>query len=210
VFEIESGFEAASGHGDINALLKLGLLQNLELRFAVNPVERDAGTAALGDCAAGLKYRFITQNGARPTLAFLYTATLPTAGDGLGARALGHAAGILVSKDFGRHHLDFNESAEWRGRPDAAGFDRDYFTALAYSHPLGNRLGITAEIAGFSRINKAIPSTLTILDALTYNVSARLVFDAGFYIAAHGDLPRLTVFAGLTWSVADLYRHLRH
>jgi hypothetical protein len=208
VFEIEYGFEAAQGHQNINGLLKLGLVKNLEVRFGNNPIVRDAGTASFGDSAAGLKYRFVREKGAVPTISVLYTATLPTAGAGLGAGAVGHGVGILVSKDFGKHHLDFNESAEWRGRPITGGFERDYFTALAYSHPLTEKFGIAAEIAGFSRVNAATPATLTILPALTYNISTRLVLDAGCYVAARGSLPRVTFFAGVTYSVADLYRHL--
>ena len=40
VFEIEYGLEAASGHQNINGLLKFGALKNLELRFANDPIER--------------------------------------------------------------------------------------------------------------------------------------------------------------------------
>jgi hypothetical protein len=208
VFEIEYGFEAADGHQNINGLLKLGLIRNLELRFANNPIERDAGSAATGDSAAGLKYRLFGQRGALPTISLLYTATIPTAGDGLGADDIGHAAGILMSKDFGKHHVDFNEIAEWRSRSGTGVFDRDYFTAIAYSHSLTNKLGIAAEIAGYSRVNASTPSTLTILQALTYSISNRLVLDGGCYFAARGDLPRATFMAGVTYSVSDLYRRL--
>jgi len=209
VFEVEYGLEAAAGHQNINGLLKLGLVKNLELRFANNPVERDGGTAALGDSAVGFKYRFTKDGGVLPTLSFLYTATLPTAGDGLGASALNHSVGILVSKDFGKHHVDFNENAEWRGRPEGGGFDRDYFTAFAYSYRVTVKVGFAAEVAGFSRVNAAIPPTVTVLQALTYNVSTRLILDGGCYVAARGDLPRVTFFAGLTYAVADLSRHFR-
>lgn len=208
VFEIEYGFEAAAGHQNINGLLKFGLVKNLELRFANNPFERDAGSSALGDSAVGLKYRLFRERGVLPTFSILYGATLPTAGDNLGADGLGHAAGALLSKDFGKHHVDFNEIAEWRSRSHAGGFDRDYFTALAYSRALTNRLGITAEVSGFSRVNSVTPSTLIILPALTYSFSSRLVLDAGSYFAARGELPRVTFFAGVTYSVADLYRLL--
>src|SRR3979409_621178 len=43
VFEIEYGLEAASGHQNINGLLKWGVLENLELRFANNPIQRNSG-----------------------------------------------------------------------------------------------------------------------------------------------------------------------
>jgi len=48
-----------------------------------------------------------------------------------------------------------------------------------------------------------------VLSALTYGVSSRLVLDGGCYAALHGDLPRVTFFMGVTYSVIDLYRHLR-
>jgi hypothetical protein len=209
VLEVEFGLEAACGHQNFNGLLKFGLLGNLELRFGNDPILRDSGVAGLGDSGAGLKFRFIRQKGTLPTLSALYTATIPSATAGLGARALGHSTGILVSKDFGKHHLDFNESVQWLGRPDANGFDRDYFTALAYAHPVTAKLQVTAEIAGNSRANATTPSTLMILPAVTWAVSPRLVLDAGCYIAARGNLPRATFFLGITYSVVNLYHHRR-
>jgi len=39
----------------------------------------------------------------------------------------------------------------------------------------------------------------------TYNVSPRLILDAGAYFAVYGNLPRVTFFGGVTYSIADLY-----
>jgi len=208
VFEIEYGFELADGHQNINGLLKFGLTKKLELRFGNNPIERDAGIAGRGDSGAGFKYRIVEEKSWYPTFSVLYTATIPTATAGVGAGAVGHSAGILVSKDFGKHHLDFNETAQWLGRAGASGFDRDYFTALAYAHGIRGNWGATTELAGFSRANAATPATMTIMGAATYNMSSRLVLDTGVYIAAYGHLPRATFFSGVTYSVAGLYhRH---
>jgi hypothetical protein len=209
VFEIEYGIETADGHQNLNGLLKFGLFKNFELRFANIAFERNSSVAGRGDSGAGLKYRFIREKGVWPTISGLYTATIPTTTAELGAGALGHSLGILVSKDFGNNHLDFNESIQWLGRPSLEGFDRDYFTALAYAHPLTGKLGITAEVSGFSRPNKATPAIMTVLPALTYGISSRLVLDGGCYVALHGDLPRVTFFMGVTYSVIDLY-HRRH
>ncbi|HEY1421862.1 MAG TPA: transporter [Candidatus Acidoferrum sp.] len=209
VFEIEYGFELADGHQNINGLLKFGVTKNLELRFGNNLIERDAGIAGRGDSGAGFKYKMVEEKSWLPTLSVLYTATIPTATAEVGAGAIGHSAGILVSKDFGKHHFDFNETAQWLGRPGASGFDRDYFTALAYSRTVRGNWGATAELAGFSRTNATTPATMTIMGAATYNLSSRLVLDTGVYIAAYGQLPRATFFSGVTYSVADLYRHHR-
>jgi len=207
VFEIEYGMEAAEGHENINGLLKFGLTKNLELRFGNNPIERDFGVTGRGDSGAGFKYKVFSQEDWKPTFSILYTATIPTATAQVGAGAVGHSAGILASKDFGKHHFDFNESAQWLGRPGGSGFDRDYFTALAYSRGLSGKWGVTAEVAGFSRTNSATPATMTIMGAATYNASSRLILDSGMYVAAYGHLPRATFFAGVTYSVGDLYHH---
>jgi hypothetical protein len=209
IFEIEYGLEAADGHQNINGLLKWGAVKNLELWFLNNPIERDAGVAGLGDSGAGFKFKLFPQKKARPTLAFLYVATLPTARPALGAGAMQHLAQILVSKDFGKHHFDANEGVQFVGRPGSSGFDRRYFTALSYSHPLTQKWAYTAEIAGFSRAGTMNPASMTILAAPTYNLTSRLVFDGGAYLAVYGNLPRVTFFLGLTYSVADLY-HRHH
>jgi hypothetical protein len=211
VFEIEFGFEAAKGHQNINGLLKWGAAKNLELWFLNNPIERDVGTSGVGDSGAGFKYKLFPQKSARPTVAVLYVATLPTARPALGAGALAHLVQILVSKDFGKHHFDVNEGVQFVGRSQLGGFDRTYFTALSYFRPLSGKWGYTGEIAGFSRLNAATPATLTLLNAGTYNLSPRLVLDGGAYFAAYGQLPRITVFAGVTYSIANLYhRHPVH
>lgn len=211
IFEIEYGLEAANGHQNINGLLKWGAVRNLELWFLNNPIERDAGVAGLGDSGAGFKFKIFPQKNARPTLALLYVATLPTARPALGAGAMQHLAQILVSKDFGQHHFDVNEGIQFVGRPAASGFDRRYFSALSYSHPITAKWSYTAEIAGFSWANGSTPASLTLLASPTYNLTSRLVLDGGAYLAAYGNLPRVTFFFGVTYSVSDLYhRHPDH
>ena len=207
VLEIEYGFEAGEGHQNINGLIKFGIFKNLELRFANNPFERDGGVAGGGDSGAGFKYRFVSQTPRRPTVSILYGAALPTATAGLGLASTGHAVYGLVSKDFGKHHWDFNEGVIFSGTARGGDYDRSYFTALDYSHPLRGKWQWTAEIAGFTRSNAATPASMTLMAAATYNVSSRLVLDAGGYLGAFGNLPRFTFVAGVTYAIADLYHH---
>ena len=209
VFEIEYGLEAAEAHQNINGLIKWGAVKNLELWFLHNPIERDDGVAGLGDSGVGFKYKLFSQKNERPTLSFLYVATIPTARPQLGAGAMQHLAQLLVSKDFGKHHFDVNEGVQFVGTQGGSGFDRHYFTALSYARPLTKKWAYTAEIAGYSRANAANPASMTILFAPTYSPSSRLVLDGGAYVAAYGNLPRVTFFLGLTYSVADLYHRHR-
>jgi hypothetical protein len=116
-----------------------------------------------------------------------------------------HLAQVLVSKDYGKHHFDVNEGVQFVGRRSSAGFDHRYFTSLSYSHPLSGKWAYTFEVSGFSRANAITPATLTLLAAPTYNVSSRMVLDAGAYYTVYGYSPHVTSFLGLTYSVADLY-----
>ena len=205
VLEVEYGLEAADGHQNINGLIKFGILKNLELRFANNPFERDASIGGLGDSGAGFKYRVVSQKGMLPTFSILYTASFSTSTGTPGIGATGHGVDILVSKDFGKHHFDFNEGVRLLGRPGIGGYDRNYFTAFDYAPPLPRKWGYAIEIAGFSRANAATPASMVILLAATYSVKSRLILDTGMYTAVYGNYPRVTFFAGVTYSIADLY-----
>ena len=208
VFEIEYGLEAASGHQNINGLLKWGVVENLELRFANNPIQRNSGVTGTGDSGAGFKYKVFRQTKKLPTFSIVYTAGIPTAPASRGIGAMGHSVQLLASKDFGKHHFDVNEGVQFVGGPGGSGYDRNYFTSLSYFHPLPNKWGYTAELAGFSRTNATTPALMVVLGAVTYSPSPRLVLDCGGYFAVYGNLPRFTFTAGLTYAVADLY-HLR-
>ncbi len=205
VLEIEFGFEAADGHQNLNGLLKFGLFKNLELRIANNPFERDQGLAGMTDTGAGFKLKIFPEKDRRPTFSLLYTATLPTATQGLGAAGVGQSVQVLLSKDFGKHHIDLNEGVQFVAREGTPGFDHNYFSSFSYSHPIGEKWGWTGEVAGFSWTNATTPATLTLLGAGTYSPTPRLVIDAGIYVAAYGNLPRVTGFAGFTLAIADLY-----
>lgn len=205
VLEIEYGFEAADGHQNMNGLLKFGLFKNLELRLASNPFERDNGVAGLSDSGAGFKFKVFPQKDARPTFSILYTATLPTATNSLGTGATGHSVQLLLSKDFGKHHIDLNEGVQFVGRPGVGGYDRNYFSSFSYAHPLKGKWGWTGEVAGFSWTNANTPASMVVLSAATYAPSPRLVLDAGAYVTVYGNLPRVVGFVGFTYAISDLY-----
>jgi outer membrane putative beta-barrel porin/alpha-amylase len=204
VVELEYGFELADGHQNMNGLLKFGLFKNLELRFANNPFERDAGVTGISDTGLGFKYRLLAQKGKLPTISLLYNALLPTATEGLGTGAVSHSIQILVTKTYKQHEFDFNEGPEFVGRPQG-GFDRSYFTSLSYSHPVVEKLGWTGELAGFSRTNAATPASMVILGALTYTLKPRLVLDAGAFVTVYGNQPRAVGLFGFTYAISDLY-----
>jgi len=209
VLEVEYGMEAGDGHQNINGLIKFGIFKNLELRFLNNPFQRDDGRVGTGDSGAGFKYRIVSQKKVLPTFSVLYTASFATSNLTTGIGATGHGVDVLFSKDFGKHHFDFNEGVRFLGRPGIGGYDRNYFTTFDYGHPLLGKWGYAAEVAGFSRANASTPANMVILLTATYSPSPRLVLDIGEYTAVYGDLPRVTFFMGVTYAIADLYHRHR-
>ncbi len=207
VLETEWGVDAAASHQDFNGLLKFGVSQNFELRFTNNPITADSGAHGVGDTAAGFKYRFTRYAARRPSVAFMYMIKAPTAGDVLGSGMIDHAFTLLVSKDLGKHHFDFNTVVNVLGRPQG-GFDHSVLNALAWSHPLSGKWGTTAEFSGTTSPNVDTPASAQFLAAATYAVQPRLILDFGMAAKITGDIPDATFVAGFTYSITDLYhRH---
>jgi hypothetical protein len=206
VLETEWGVDAATSNQDINGLLKFGISRNLELRLANNPFTADFGVAGVGDTALGFKYRLTRDSGNEPSIALMYMAKLPTAGDVLGSGDVDHAFTLLVSKDLGKHHFDFNLVANLLGRPQG-GFDRSYLNALAWSHPLRGKWGVTAELSGFTSPNPFTPGSAQFIASGIYTVRPRLVLDIGMMGRITGNIPDAMFIAGFTYSITNLYHH---
>src|SRR5258708_29628726 len=188
VLETEWGVDAAAAQQDINGLLKFGVRKNFELRMTNNPFIADSGTHGFGDTGAGFKYRFTQDSGHQPSIAFMYMAKAPTAGRVLGSGELDHALTLLVSKDLGKHHFDFNAVVNLLGRPHG-GFGHAYLNALAWSHPIRGKWGTTAELSGVTSPNTSTPASAQILASATYAVRPRLGLDFGMAPGVTGVIP---------------------
>jgi hypothetical protein len=134
----------------------------------------------------------------------MYMSKLPTAGDVLGSGEADHAFTFLVSKDFGKHHIDFNSVLNLLGRP--GGFDHDFQNELAWSHPVRGKWGMTAELSAANSPNVFTPASAQVLVSAIYTVRPRLVLDCGMVARIAGDIPDATFVAGFTYSIAGLYR----
>jgi Putative MetA-pathway of phenol degradation len=205
VLETEWGVDAAESHQDINGLLKFGVAKNLELRLTNNPITADSGTHGVGDTSLGFKYLLTEDSGHRPSIALMYTAKFPTAGDVLGSGETDHTFTLLVSKDLGRHHFDYNLAGSLLGR-QLGGFDRSYLNALAWSHPVRGSWGASGELSGVTSPNSATPASAQFLVSATYTVRPRFVLDCGMAGRLTGAIPHAILVAGFTYSITDLYR----
>ena len=207
VVETEWGVDAASSHQDVNGLMKFGVSSNLELRFANNPFTADSGSHGFGDVLAGLKYRLTTDHSNQPSIAVMYMFKAPTAGDILGSGYADHSLTLLVSKDVGKHHFDYNLIANILGTH--GGLDHNLVNALAWSHPLRGSWGVEAELSGVTPPSSSgLPGSAQFIVSGTYAARSRLVFDFGMMGRLTGPIPHGMFMAGVTYSIVDLY-HLR-
>lgn len=216
VLELEYGWDLVesedAGHqNSLGGLVKFGLLCDVELRW--NTTSYQAQTDAtgthrgFGDNWLGPQIRVYRQTKRVPTLAFGYAAKIPSAptDNGLGTGRVDHAFTFLASKDIAGIHFDFNTTHFWIGQQSEPGFDQNDQLNLAFSRPIHKGLGFTVEFYGSTQLNRATPSFASSLWALTYAVTPRLVLDGGFEGGLSSGGPHRHVFAGLTYSIADLY-----
>jgi len=204
VLETEWGVDAASSHQDISGLLKFGVTANLELRLANDPVTADSGTHGFGDVSAGFKYRLTSDHNRQPSIALMYMFKAPTAGNLLGSGYPDNSLTLLVSKDMGKHHFDYNLIGNLLGTPN--GWDHNFVNALAWSHPLTGSWGVDAELSGVTRSIAGLPGSAQFILSGTYTARPRLAFDIGMMGRLTGPIPQAMFMAGVTYSVAELYR----
>ena len=216
VLEVESGWDRTSlGSGarlsDQGDLLKFGLLCDVELRWTTTSVlwenSEAGGQIGTGDDWFGPQIRFYHQTAYVPTLSIAYAVKAPTASTakGFGSGRVDHAITLLESKDLAGFHLDFNESYFLIGRPNVSGFDENFQINLALSHPLKGNLSITGEFYGDTELNASHPAFASTLWALTYAITPRLVVDGGIDTGLTNGANQKRVFAGVTYSIANLY-----
>jgi hypothetical protein len=221
VLELEYGWDrgwlgAGARQSDLVGLLKFGLLCDVELRWNTTSLIAldDSGGSrhGFGDNWFGPQVRIYHQTAHVPSLAFSYAVKVPTASTnkGLGSGHVDHQFTFLASKDLVGTHLDFNASSFLIGRDKTSGFDRNFQFNLAFSHPLKGKLAVTAEFYGNTELNANTPGFVSTLWALTYAISPRLVVDGGIDAGLTSGTPQKRVFAGLTYSIANLYSAVKH
>jgi len=222
VLEVEYGYNHVMGlqrerDNNLVGLFKFAATCNLEIRWDTDTLLRRTvgGTTqtGFGDNALGFQYRFVRQKRFIPTMAISYSLTFPSASvsKGFGTGKYDHQIRFLASKDILGVHFDFNTAYFFLGRPSPGGTDQNAEMNLAFSHPVYKKLQFTGEFYGDMRFNSGAPAFADGLWALTYTVTPRLVIDSGIDHALSSTSPfHRSYFVGVTYSIADVYKKLRH
>jgi len=128
---------------------------------------------------------------------------LPTSRDGLGERKTDYLGNAIYSADVGPLHVDLNAGAQYQGDVPPGTRHVQYAWAGAVSRPFGEQWGGALEVSGAYQ-RGAGPSSQA-LAALSYNLSKRVVLDAGgAYGLPHGAHDR-TLFFGATWLMGRIH-----
>ena len=216
VLELEYGWdrtwsEENARQTSLGGLLKFGLLCDIELRWNTTSFLSQSSSVAtvdgIGDNWIGPQVRVYKQTKRVPSVAISYAAKIPTASqqDGLGSGQVDHSVNLLVSKDAGNVHFDFNFVHFWIGRQGAPGFDQNDQPDLAFSRRVHGPLQFTGEFYGVTSLNKTTPSFVSSLWALSWTVRPRLVVDGGFEAGLTSGGPHRHAFFGATYSIGNLY-----
>lgn len=187
-------------------LLKLGLMKDLELRLAAPVYQRLAPTdgpaaTGMGDFNLGVQWCYLHDGLFGMDQAVNLAHTFPTApsAQGLGNGAPIDTLTLLFSRDAGPYHIDVNLLESWIGlTPDLGGGRASQFAGtVSITRSLNEQWSINGELYGLQAtpLNDRIISNLW---AVAYQVSKRLVLDAGVDIGLTNGAPKYTFFTGLT------------
>jgi len=127
----------------------------------------------------------------------------PTAPDTIGSGKSDAIVSAIYSTDIGRHHLDLNLSATQLGAYADGEGSIQYGWAAGVSHVLNDRFGAFAELSGVSR--SAVATQAQMMAGASYNLSKRVVLDAGASWGLNKASQEWTVFAGVTTLLGRLW-----
>lgn len=210
--EVEAGFshehDGTSRRDSVPATLKLAFTPDWGIRFGGDGWVRrrdETGnrTSGIGDASIVLKRRFAVDD--ESAFGLEAAATAPTSRHGLGSGSGKPDWGLnaIYSADFGAWHTDLNAAATRLGAIDVGAGRTQVLGAASLSRSLDERWGVVGEVSATHQ--HGVESTAQLLVAASYNVSKRLVLDAGAARSLRGGAPSWSAFTGFTWLAARLF-----
>jgi hypothetical protein len=156
-----------------------------------------------GDTAFILKRRFAVDDDSAFGLEGGVIAPTSRHGLGTGSGKPDWGLNAIYSADFGAWHTDLNAVATRLGASEAESARTQLLGAASLSRSLDDHWGVVGEISGTHR--RGADSTSQLLLAASYNVSKRLVLDAGAARSLRAGAPTWSAFTGFTWLAARIF-----
>jgi hypothetical protein len=211
--EVEAGLEhehdgAVARRDSVPATVKLAFTPDWGVRIGADAWvhARDDQTSAsgLGDTSVVAKRRFAIDDSS--AFGLEAGATLPTARHGLGSGSgkTDWELTAIHSADFASvWHSDVNVAATRLGSHDGGTARTQWLFAAALSRALDERWNVVGELSATHQ--GGVADTRQLLVAASYNVSRRLVVDAGAARSVRTGAPVWSAFTGFTWLAARMF-----
>lgn len=215
VLELEAGLQRTEfkdgSRSDFEPfLLKLGQAPRFEWRLGWNGYLTQTapdGSRAQGfsDPTFGFQWHPLDQDrlGFDGAVGYFHKFAVADAGKGLGSGRADDTLVLLASKDLGPIHVDVNLLHGWIGLADGGRAGQTDGTVSA-SWPLAGAWGMGAEVYTVGPLPGVARDT-AFLTYASYQVSSRVVFDAGFDRGLSVGAPRWNLFCGVTCGLGRLF-----
>ena len=215
VLEWEAGFQRSlyrsGARSDFEPILwKLGQTSHFEWRLGWNghltqTAPEGSHTQGLTDPTFGFQWHPLDQDrvGFDGSIGYFHKFPTANAAKGLGSGRADDTLVALASKDLGPVHVDVNLLQGWLGQPDGSRAGQTA-AVVSTSWSLPGPWGMGAELysvgpaPGFTRDTAA-------LVYVSYQVSSRLVLDAGSDHGLSTGAPRWDYFFGVTYGLGRLF-----
>jgi hypothetical protein len=125
-----------------------------------------------------------------------FGAKLPTARPPIGSGSTDWEFNTIASFDYLGVHVDANAAGTHLGAVDQGQGRWQGGWAIAASHPLDDRFGVTGELSGIAQ--RGTSAQTQVLAALNYDVSRSLVLDVAVAAGLSRTAPDWQVLAGMT------------
>ncbi len=210
--EVETGVlhehaGAPAFRDSVPATLKLAFSPDWGVRVGADAWVRqrdDTGrrTSGIGDTAVVVKRRFAVDDAS--AFGLEAAVVLPTARRGLGgSRQASYGVNGICSGDFGRWHTDINVVATRSGDAEPGTSRLQWLGAASLSTAIDDYWGVVGELSGTNQ--RGTDAMRQLLVAASYNVSKRLVLDAGAARSLRSGTPTWSAFTGFTWLAGRVF-----
>lgn len=187
-------------------LIRLGVIERLELRFGIPTVVTEfAGDNAtdFADPELGVKVKLWAEKGARPEAALIAGTSIPIGSDGASSErfdpAFRFAFGHTLPKGFS---LGYNAGVAWTTEPDDVG-GRSTESRFEYTAALGydftERWGGFIEVFGDVGLSDSGGAAHSVDGGVVYLVRENLQLDAAVGVGLTDDAPDWFVTAGVSY-----------
>jgi len=209
----EYTYDDEGGHTDAVSILpinlKVGLLNNVDLQFVVNPYvnvrtrttgERGRRNHGFGETQLRLKVNLWGNDGGETALALMPFISFPSAADGLGPERVEGGLIIPLSVSLPWEfemgtmlEIDFVRNSANRG------YGVQLVHSVTVGHKLWGELGGYAEYVGMTPIDTGATYQAQMDFGLTYGIGENAQLDAGINVGITGAVDDFTVFMGVSF-----------